>query len=587
MIGSLIGNRYEPLSELEPTPLFATYRAMDRQTGKDAFLRLLEPSYATESKFVTAIQEHVERLRAVNHPNLEKFVDTVIEGSQVALVSEFVQSITLEERVKRLASFSVQLAVSTAVSVCEALVVAHQAGIIHGDVSSRNVLITPSGTIKLTMTGFWTTYPASSKAGLAMLRGMAPYLAPEVTAGSMPDATSDVYSVGILLYQMLTGRCPYLGDSTVAIAAKHASAPYPSLKSVNSSVPEALDELIRRCLSKSPGARYSNMAELLADLRGVQDALRFGRPLTWPIRREAVEPNRVAPVMEADPSQKKAKVSSKDKSKAAKEDSDELPKWFIGIVMVFVAGLFAAIGGWVWFNTHQPKLIDLPNIVAKSQLQAAEELDKLGLRLIVEKKQFSDKYPAGAVVSQDPEPGAKKVKEGGIVQVVISNGGKFVAVPDLRGRTEEDARKLLETLSLQLSTDIERVRDKDLDEGLIVSQVPEHGRKIERESRVKIKISNGDKRVQDERTANQKYTYKLKITMPPGSEPVIVRIDMTDDRETQTIHEEQHEPGDAFTVEADGYGKEVLLRVFFDNELVKQITKTASDSDAAAGDNGQ
>jgi len=578
MIGALVGIRYEVLSEQEPSPLFVSYRALDRQSGKDVRLRLLEPNYAKEPKFVAAIKDHVGRLMSIVHPALEKFTNIVDEDDQVALISEYSQSITLDERVKRLASFSVQLAIGTAVSLCEALVAVHQSGVIHGDVSGRNVLISPSGSVKLTMSGFWTTYPASSKAGLSMLRGMAPYLAPEVTAGSMPNAASDVYSVGILMYQMLAGRCPFLGDTTMAIATKHSSAPYPSLRAINPSVPEALDELIKQCLAKSPSGRYATMAELLADLRGIQDALRFGRPLTWPIRREAVKPNPVAPVMEADEVMNNPKAAPKRKVKVQKEDSDELPKWFTGIVVIFVAGLFAAIGGWVWFNNNQPKLIDLPNIVSKNQLQAATELGKLRLRLIVEKKQFSDKFPDGVIISQDPEPGHRKVKEGGIVQVVISKGGKFVEVPDLRGRTEEEAGKLLETLSLGLSPDIERVRDRDLEEGLIVSQVPEHGRKLERESKIRIKVSNGNKRVDNE-VSNQRYTYKLKITMPAGAAPVLVRIDMTDDRETQTIHEEQHEPSQSFEVESEGYGKEVLFRVFFDNELVKQIQKTASDAD--------
>ena len=579
MIGMVIGGRYEVLSELEQSPLFASYRAMDRQTGKDVRVKVLEPTYAKEQAFVAALKEHVNRLRSIAHPSLERYLDAVDESGQTALISEYSQSITLDERVKRLASFSVQLAVGTAVSICEALVSVHQAGVVHGDVSGRNVLITPSGSVKLTMAGFWTTYAASSKAGLAMLRGMAPYLAPEVTAGAMPNAASDVYSVGVLIYQMLAGRCPYLGDTTVAIATKHSTAPYPSLRAINSSVPEALDELIKRCLAKSPEARYESMNHLLADLRGVQDALRFGRPLTWPIRKEASEPQPVAPLLEAASNPTKTKVSTKEKPKHNREETDELPRWFTGLVVVFVAGLFAAIGGWVWFNTNQPKLVDMPNIVAKDRMQAAAELDKLGLRLIVEKKQFSEKFPAGVIVSQDPEPGHRKVKQGGIVQVVISNGGKFVEVPDLRGRSQEEAMKLLETLNLGLSDDVERVRDKDLEEGLIVSQIPEPRKKVERESKIRIKVSNGDKRVGDGGASNQKYTYKLKITMPAGAAGILVRIDMTDERETQTIHEEQHEPGESFEIEHDGYGKEVLFRVFFDNEMVKQIEKAAEDAD--------
>lgn len=580
MIGTVFGVRYEVLSELEQGPLFASFRAMDRQTGRDVRLRVLEPGYLDETSFVSALKAHTDSVQSIVHPGLERIYEGVRQDGQFFIVSEYVQAITLDERVKRLASFSVQLAVGTAVSVAEALQALHEAGIIHGDVSGRNVLVTPSGSVKLTLPGFWTAYPSSSRAGLGMLRGMAPYLAPEVTSGSMPNALSDIYSLGVLLYQMLAGRCPYSGDSTVAIATKHATAPYPSLRTINPSVPEALDELIKKCLAKTPTARYAKVSELLSDLRGIQDALRFGRPLSWPVRKDVVEPTPVAPEVQNPEPLKKTKPATKTK----KEDSDDLPKWFTGIVLMFVAVLFAAIGGWVWFNTHQPKLIDLPNVVGKDRLQAANDLSKLGLKMNVEKRQASEKYPLGVVLSQDPEPGHRKVKEGGIVQVVISAGGRFVEVPDLRGRSEEEARKLLETLNLELSDDVERVRDKELDEGLIVSQIPEPRKKVERSSKIRIKVSNGDKRVADESTSNQRYTYKLKVKMPPGSDPVTVRIDMTDDRETQTIHEDQHDPEEEFTVEHDGYGKQVLFRVFFDNELVKQIEKTASESDRTGGE---
>lgn len=575
MIGNVYGARYEVLQELEGSPLFSSGKAMDRQTGRDVRLRILEPSYAHEHKFIESMKEHVMRLQSLVHPSLEKINDFIEEEDSVAIVSEYTQSITLDERVKRLASFSVQLAVGTAVSVCEGLAASHQAGIIHGDISGRNVLVTPSGAVKLTMTGFWATYPNSSKAGLAMLRGMAPYLAPEVTAGSMPSVASDIYAVGVLTYQMLAGRCPYSGDSTVAIATKHASAPYPTLRSINPSVPEALDELVKKCLAKSPKDRYVSMNDLLSDFRGIQDALRFGRPLVWPIRKGPIEPAQVAPAIETPEMPNKPK---KAKPAAARVESDGVPKWAAALFYLSLVSVLGAIGVWVAFNTHQPKLIDLPNVVNKSQNEAASELSRLGLRLSVEKQTVSEKYPAGVVLEQDPQPGARKVKEGGIVQVVISAGGRFVEVPDLRGRSVTEAKNLLETLNLELSDNVEKVRDKELEEGLIVSQVPEARKKIERASKIKIKVSNGNKRVVDESEPEQLYTYKLKITMPAGANSVLVRVDMTDDRETKTIFEEQRDPSDTFEVESEGYGKEAIFRIFFDNELVKQKTQKAGEA---------
>lgn len=580
MIGDLVGMRYEIVQELESNPLFASFKAMDRQTGRDVRLRVLDEAYQSERKFVDALKQHAEAAKQLTHPGVERIMDVVDDG-RPTIVTEYVQANPLEERIKRLASFSVQLALGTAIGVCEALFAVHQAGFSHGDVSGKNVLVTPSGSVKLAMTGFWSTYANSSKAGLAMLRGMAPYLAPEVTAGSMPSVASDIYAVGVLTYQMLAGRCPYSGDSTVAVATKHATAPFPSLRTLNSSVPEALDEVVRKCMAKSPDQRYKNVGELLSDLRGIQDALRFGRPLTWPVGSDSSAHNPVAPeVQEPEVKAKKTKVTRR----AEPEESDRLPRFVLGLVYLAIIAAVLGLGGFVWFNTNKPKLIDLPNVVYRNQTEAATELDKLGLRMSVERHEASEKYPAGIVLSQDPLPGPNKVKERGIVQVVVSSGGRFVEVPDLRGRSLDEARTLLEAIDLDLSEDTERVRDRELAEGLIVSQIPEPRKKVERASRIKVKVSNGDKRVSTGTGSSERFVYRLKITMPPGAAPVMVRIDMTDDDETKTIHEDEHEPTDTFTVESEGRGKEAMFRVFFDGELVDQITKKA---DVAAKPGGE
>ncbi len=580
---SVFAARYEILQNLEGGPLFQSSKAMDLQSGREVRLRILDESYVHETSFVQALLSHIQDIQSLNHPGLEKILDSFQDNGVVAMVTEYVPSVPLDERVKRLASFSVQLAVSTAVSLVEAVVALHQAGFIHGDISGRNVHVSQSGSVKLSMSGFWKTYGQSQRAGMAMLRGMAPYLAPEVTSGSMPAISTDIYAIGVLIFQMLAGRFPFSGDTTVSIANKHATAPCPSLKTINPSVPGALDELVKRCLDKSPNQRYTSAQDLLTDLRTIQDALRFGRPMTWPLKKTDYEPNQVAPIVETPEEKPKRKKEMTAKAKKDRSESDDVPRWVTGVFYVCIIAILMAIGAWAAFNVRQPKLIDLPNLVYKSQQEAATELKKLGLRLSVEKQIASEKYPMGVVLEQDPIPGSKKVKEGGIVQVVISAGGRFVEVPDLRGRSLDDSKALLAKLNLEIGEPINKVRDKELAAGMVISQIPEARKKVERGSRIKIVVSNGDQRVKDESESMTRYTYKLKLKMPPGADPVLVRVDMSDDRETRTILEEQHEPSESIEVEADGYGKEAIFRVFFDGELVTQKTVKAEDEDSGRG----
>jgi serine/threonine-protein kinase len=558
---------------LESTPLYKSYAALDLQSGKDVRLRVFDPSFTVEPAFVRALRAHVGKIQNLSSPGVEKVYGLYDEDGQVFLVSELFEGVSLDERIKRLSTFSIQLAVATGISIAETLVTVHQAGLIHGDLSGRNVVISPSGQTKLCMVGFWEAYPSSARAGLAMLRGMAPYLAPEITAGAMPSVSSEVYALGVLLYRMLSGRYPYPGDTTAAIATKHATAPYPSLRTLNPSVPMALDEVIAKCLAKSPADRYPTVAAVLSDLRHIQDALRFGRPLSWPIGSQAHEPAPVAPAIE-EPLTNPAKAHKRRHSPRRDQQSDGVPVWMAALVYVSTALALLAIGGWVFFNLQKPKLIDLPNIVAMSQAEAQATLDKLGLKLSIQGYQASERYPAGTVIQQTPLPGSRKVREHSFVQVVLSAGGRFVEVPDVRGRTQDEAARILGALNLKLSDDVEFVRDDTVAPGLIVSQTPERRRRVERGTSIRVKVSNGPQAPSQSGT-NVRYKYTLTVTMPPGAVPIQVRVDMTDEQETRTIHEEQHEPGSTFTVESEGAGREAMFRVFFDGELVRQIVKQA------------
>ncbi len=569
MIGGVLGGRYEPEQELDSSPIFASYRALDRQTGREARLRVLEPAFAQDPAFVRALRAHVERLHEIDHPTLERVQETVVEGQEAFLVCEFVPGTTLDERIQRLASFSIQLALSTAIQIAEALIRVHQGGMVHGDLSSRNVLLHPSGTVKLAMTGFWETYPNSPTAGLVMLKGMAPYLAPEVTAGEMPSPATDVYALGVLLYQMLAGRAPYPGDSSAAIARKHAEAAYPSLRAVNPSVPLALDELVKTCMAKSARDRYPDATRLLADLRAIQDALRFGRPLTWPIQRVEATPPRVAVPVE-EPTAAPEKVPTRP----ARQDSDGVPAWLAAIVYSTTALVALAIGGWAFFNFNAPRLIDVPNVVGMPEAQARTSLEKAGLRLNPGGRQASEEFPVGIVLDQNPPPGRKNAKQGGSIEVTLSAGGRFIEVPDLRGRSVQESERVLASVDLKVADQVTRARSKDVPAGMVISQNPPAGKKLERGSSVRLRVSNGDEPVPGEPEPGL-YTYKISLTMPIGQAKVQVRVDMTDDRETKTIYEGEHAGGETFEASADGYGREALFRVFFNGDLVSQQTQRA------------
>ncbi len=573
MIGTLLRIRYEISQEVSEDPIFATYMARDRVTGRDVKVRVVRDPYRTEEGFIESMRRLVDKLKTISHTGVEHVIEMAEDNGLWFVVSEGCGDPTLEERIKRLSSFSVPVALSTAINVCEGLEALHRAGLVHGDLSARNVLSASSGTVKLQLAGFWECYGHSGTAGAVMLGLMAPYLAPEVTSGGMPTETSDIYALGVLLFQMLAGHFPYSGDTPVAIAVKHATAPCPSLRTSNQSVPHVLDEIVRKALSKAPEQRYGSVAALLRDLRTLQDALRFGRSLTWPLTpaHSPQEPPAVAPRMSAvRPEPRPARAR-----KAPRQPEQEgLPWWLVAIVVVTLVPALFLVGAWAYYNVSKPKLETVPNLVGLTVSEANARLQGLNLRLRVKSRKSTDEYPENTIISVLPEPG-RQIREHTCIDAVVSDGSRFVEAPDLRGRTVDDCRSLLSQMNLQVEEPVEEVRDPDLAAGLVVSQVPEPHKKVERNSSIRLKVSAGNAAPPPTATGGSQNLYTLRVKMPKGAAAVLVRVEMTDDEGTRTVHEQEHEPGDNLTVREMGSGSEATFRIFFDGDLVKQVTQKA------------
>lgn len=583
MIGEVLRVRYEVAEELSSGSLFEVFRCLDRVTGREVCVRALQEPFAHEPAFVERLKQAAQIANASGSATIEKLIELDDHEGRLLIITELAPGQPLSEKLKRLAPFSAQAAVATAIGVAEGLEALHAHGIVHGDVSAKNILVAADGRVKLTLPGLWQSFSASKTAGSVVLPGLAPYLAPEITSGEMPSPGGDVYALSVVIYEMLTGRLPYSADTAVAMALKHATAPVPSVRTQNPSVPMVLEEIVKKAMAKSPSDRYASAKELLSDLRILQDALRFGKSLTWPISvAPAVAPAAVAEEPVTLAKQPVAPRMGAIKQRREREEADtdlseSLPAWLVTTGYVCVLALVVMIGGFVYWNLTKPRTLSLPNLLGRNAAEASTALNRMGLTLKVGRREFSEDQPEGTIITTNPPPG-KAVREKTTVFATVSSGPLFVELPDLRGQTVEEAKRALAKLELTLVEPVRQVRNRQVEEGTIVAQVPEPRKKVERYTRIRVDVASNVGRGDSDRDANRNFDYTLRVSMPAEYEmPVLVRVEMTDSQETLTVYEESHVGGETFTVEATGKGRDAIFRVFFDGELVKQVKGNASE----------
>lgn len=576
MIGARVGRRYEVSALLSEETLFTRYAARDMTTGREVTLRVLRPPFGDELELRKALTEVVERHRSLGGPLIEAIERTEAEDGQFYLVGDLTRGPTLQDRIRRLAPFSIPVAVGMAISLGRSLEVIHRAGMVHGDLQSAHAVVMANGETRLQMAGIWAAYRASERAGMAALPDMAPYLAPEITAGGEPTISSDIYAVGVLLFQLLTGRPPFMGESVNATLAAHRDEPEPSVRSLNPSAPQALDDVVATALAKDPAHRYASVAALLGDLRLVQDALRFGRSVSLPSRVTPVapskpsirEPGPVAPRMSA------ARHEENDEGRRQRRSERDVPVWMlVGLGSLFAVTV-ALLGVWLMFNLSRPKLVQVPDVRRLSVSEARDVLERMKLEMRIADRVANERAEPDQVISVDPEPGTQ-VREGGRVNVTISLGSRMIEVPDVKGLTLDRARAVLEGLALRLSPTVDQVTNEDVPAGTVVSQLPEARTQVARMSEVKLVISTGDAAITDD--AEREYVYTLTMRTVGVTRQTQVRIEMLDNRGIRDVFNEPVTGEREIKVEQKGLGPVATFRIFYNNRMVREVVKNANE----------
>ena len=549
-IGMIIGDRYEILEKIGTGGMSDVYKAKDHKLNRFVAVKVLKQEFSENANFVSKFRIEAQAAAGLMHPNIVNVYDVGEENGMYYFVMELVEGITLKKYIEKKARLSVKEAISIAIQVSMGIETAHNNHIIHRDIKPQNIIISKEGKVKVT--DFGIAKAATSNTITSNVMGSVHYTSPEQARGGFSDEKSDIYSLGITMFEMITGRVPFNGETTVAIAIKHIQEEMPSPREFVSEIPISVEQIVFKCCQKSPDRRYQSMAELVADLKRSlmnpdEDFVKVVDPdedgatkivgdnEVAQIKRQAKKQETVEEAMhlrkEKDVKKAVQKAASPKKKYVVEEEEDEAegyeyeyyeeeedddedydPKMerlttvlaviaaiIIGCIVLFLVG--KAFGMFEFGSTSEEKeevqeeqvvqQVEMITVVGKNIDDVKVALLQAGLTPEIEYEE-STEYEQGIVMRASVEPGVM-VEEGSNVILTVSSGSEGIEVPDVVGMTEAEAVATLGKSGFVVNKT--EGFDEYIKAGSIITQSPEEGSMVPSGTTVTICISQGPEHV--------------------------------------------------------------------------------------------
>lgn len=479
--GHLLNERYEIKSIIGGGGMANVYLGYDRILNRDVAIKILRLEYANDEEFIARFHREAEAATSLAHPNIVNIYDVGEENHILYMVMEYVEGLTLKEYIQKYSPISVEEALEIMKQVTSAIAHAHANNLIHRDIKPQNILINNNGQVKVTDFGIAIALSATSLTQTNSILGSVHYLSPEQARGGYATKKSDIYSLGIVLFELLTGRLPFMGHSPVSIALKHLQTNTPSVRRFNESVPQSVENIVLKATAKDPFHRYSDVEEMELALATALDPDKINEPKYVP-PVEAGEETKAIPIitddqLEAQMNQETIIHQSEDTTKSFFADNqgiDKPPKkekksnkkwwWIGGSVVLLTAAILALFFIPKWLK---PKEIEVPDLINWTLEEAIDHLEELGLN--VEKEYMvSDEVDEGHIIRTNPRAG-RKVIEDATVTLFVSSGKERFVFEDYVGRDINQARRILENLGYEDIVVYEINSDKPV--GEIITQI--------------------------------------------------------------------------------------------------------------------
>ncbi|MGB9802600.1 Stk1 family PASTA domain-containing Ser/Thr kinase [Desulfofundulus sp.] len=614
MIGKQLGNRYKILEQLGGGGMAIVYKGRDTFLNRLVTIKVLRPEFSSDKEFTCRFSREARAVASLSHPNIVSIYDVGHEDDIQYLVMEYVDGEDLKTVIRREGALSQEKAVQIALQVLEALEHAHENNIVHRDIKPHNILITKSGRAKLTDFGIAREATSSTVTQTDTIVGSVHYISPEQARGELAGPQSDIYSLGVVLYEMLTGSLPFTGSSPIAVAIKHIQEePVPPSRH-NPAIPPGLEQVVLRAMQKNPQSRFASAREM-------------ARHLESSFAREGEEATRLIPLDEM--ATQVLKPVGKTRDKVTRRRRLRPVGW---VALTFLLLVFFA-GGTFALNNYLkgPPPVTVPSVINKELPEARKILANLGLQVAV-RKEHHPTIPEGYVIDQDIGPDDAPVKPPRVITLTVSLGPDLREVPDLYRLPLEEARIRLSEKGLVLAEQVQRGYDDSVPPDLIFQQSPAAGQRVAPNTPVTVYLSMGPKPRQSkvpnligltveqaraklaennlsmdenvewvestdyfqnqvisqdpapDSVVDQGTSIKVTLSKGPGPVPreVLVKVPIPNDgqahqvkivindiRGTTLAYLNTHQPGETVITNVRYYGR-AIIQVYLDNKLVKE-----------------
>lgn len=604
MNGNVIAGRYRVESEIGRGGVATVYQAIDTNLDRTVAIKILNPEWVQDPEAVARFRREAHAAAKLNHPHIVQIFDTGVDDGVYYITMEYLPEPDLKQIIREYAPLPARKVLQVAQQCCQALAYAHSRGLVHRDVKPQNILFTDEGIAKLSDFGIAAVAGDEAVTSSGMVLATAHYISPEQAQGKPVGPQSDLYSLGCMMYEALTGHTPFAGDTPAQIAAKHVRQRPPSPRTLNANVTPSEEYFINKAMAKDPTRRYPSAQQMLTDVEKLSAGQELDKTGVLPSQEAATQPFPTAPAPSA---QRPAR-----RRPAAEPAPNSTLVWgtVVTVVVMLVALVLVA---WLvkiaFYPGHAPKRVQVPGVKGYTLALARDKLEEAQLKVGTITYEQDETAPQGVVIDQVPVMG-QMMSAGMAVDLVINRGKQIVTVPDIARRSVEAAEADLEQKDLKLGQITEKFSDQ-VPAGRVIRQEIASGTLVEKGTEVALVVSKGPEPpapqppeevtepteepppalvVEPHVSISRDETYEsadprqrryvVKITVmgeQPGQRIEVIKRDESGSPVTEL--REEMDPGTAKELRFIGKGN-TTIEIYHNGELIKQMPFTLEDTPA-------